>query len=220
MSNLARIIGLRKKLFEGELDRFKKHQATIDSLMIPEHFDVGDCIPRVFSEPNYNVISTFSIEPYSDLLREAQAFADEHSRPMFKGEVEVVVHPFYPIIRHCNLMLEEEGYTCKYEQYERKMLQLLQDHSKQTILFESPESFARFTYQFLVRGNVRQVIFTQHSRSIPLEETPRINPEDVGRISGCYVGHCLKDVIMYAFSEEDLPISSDLVLHRPTGDPK
>ncbi len=110
----------------------------------------------------------------------------------------VLVHPFYPELRHANFLIEFQEYYNEYLKYERKIEELLSKSENNIILFESPDNFARFTYSFINFDSIKQVIFTEHSTGKILSHE---NINDLNflknkeiKICGCYGDNCIIDV--------------------------
>lgn len=191
---VSKVLKCREKIFKSK--KFNKYIEILNNMEIPQEFNYKDCIPKVFSDKDYNnTIKYFNKEPYNNLYLEVQFYAkDKNINP--KKETILVVHPFYPLIRHANFLIEMPEYFKKYLKYERKMIKLLKDKRYNVILFESPDNFARFTYKFYDNGNVKKVIFTQHSTGKALNSKLLEHMDNIEdyKIAGCYGENCIKDV--------------------------
>lgn len=192
MKNKLDVIKFRKKIFRTKV--FEKFNNIFDEMLIPNVFDENNCIPSVFFKKNYDKeICKFSCEPYKSMYKEISKFAKDKK---YNKEVILMVHPFYPILRHANFLIQDKDYFEKYKIYENKIINLLKTSKKDIILFESPDSFARYTYKYYKRGKIKKVIFTEHSNGIFLDKKVlkdlKINKNC--EIVGCYGNNCLSDV--------------------------
>lgn len=193
MENLKKVIEDRKKIFECK--KYQKYQYVLDILGIPEEFNYKDCIPKVFLNKNYEEIKKFKVEPYEEIYKEMIKHAKEKEFILGK-EIIILVHPFYPLIRHANFLIEYPQYYKRYREYENKLLKILNNPSLNIILFESPDNFARYTYKFYDEGSVKKVVFTEHSTGIVLNNEDLIEMKEYKniKIAGCYGENCIADV--------------------------
>ena len=83
-----------------------------------------------------------------------------------------------------------------YLDYEEKILVILNNPNSNIILFESPDSFARFTYKFYDVGSVKEVIFTEHStgKVLDVNSIRDLKHYNNMQIAGCYGENCIKNV--------------------------
>lgn len=205
------VLRCREKIFKSQ--KFNKYTEILNIMGIPEEFNYKDCIPKIFLDKDYNG-KYLNNEQYNNLYLEMQDYAKDKKINLEK-ETILVVHPFYPIIRHANFLIEMPQYFKKYLKYERKMTKLLKDKRYNVILFESPDNFARYTYKFYDSGNIKKVIFTEHSTGKVLE--PKVL-EDIKniencKIAGCYGENCIKDV-EEQLKDKKIKRMSKLILER------
>ena len=187
------IIEKRKEIFEQK--KFNKYIDILDKMGIPKEFNYKNCIPEVFSDLEYQKIKKFEIEPYSTLYNEVLRYVQIKKIHENKNII-ILVHPFYPILRHANFLIQFPEYYKSYLDYEEKILEILNNPNSNIILFESPDSFARFTYKFYDIGSVKEVIFTEHSTGKVLDVNSIKDLEHYNniQIAGCYGENCIKDV--------------------------
>jgi hypothetical protein len=188
--NLTELNELRKKIFQEK--KYLNFEHTINKMMIPQVFDLNNCIPEVFSDKNYDSINKFECGEYLELYKKIKE--DIIDLPTDDNPV-IVVHPFYPIIRHANFLASDIEYLNTYIAYEQKMIKLLKKSKQDIILFESPDSFARYTYSFLKYNRIKKVILTYHSQGKVLNKND-LNSLNItkAKIAGCYGKHCISDV--------------------------
>lgn len=209
----------RKKYFKET--KFKKYNDLLDTMQIPEQFNYLNCIPSVFSNPEYENIKKFKKDRYNNLYKEVKQYAEENTKKTNDSyNITILVHPFYPSLRHANFLIEFEEYYEKYLIYEKKIENLLANSENNIILFESPDNFARYTYSFLKFNSIRKVIFTEHSTGKILSEE---KIEELGfiknkkiKVIGCYGDNCVKDVEeqLRDCLNEDMDRENDLILNR------
>lgn len=187
------IIEKRKTIFEHK--QFSKYIDILNQMGIPQKFDYKNCIPQVFSDLEYEKIKKFEIEPYSILYKEVLKYT-QLKMEYEKKNILILVHPFYPILRHANFLIQFPEYYNKYLEYEEKILEILNNPNSNIILFESPDSFARYTYKFYDIGSVKEVIFTEHStgKVLDVNSIRNFKYSNNMRIAGCYGENCVKDV--------------------------
>lgn len=216
MNNFKKVQNIRKKIFLNT--KYSKFQQLLNQMMIPEIFDYNDCIPMVFSDPNYNKINKFKIGEYRILY---EAVKQDVVNKQINNKAIIVVHPFYPILRHANFLVMNDDYLNKYIKYEKRMIKLLKFSNRDIILFESPDSFARYTYSFLKYGKIKKVIFTEHSygKVLNKQELSKLVLEYGTPIVGCYGNNCLKEVEQQ-FNNTKLVRKNKLILERYSGDNK
>lgn len=196
-SIVKEVIKYRKKFFNEK--KFEKYNDILDKMQIPEKFDYLDCIPEVFSSLEYEDIKKFKNDRYNLLYKEVKDYVDSKLEKIFDlDNVIILVHPFYPELRHANFLIEFQEYYNKYLEYERKIEELLSKSENNIILFESPDNFARYTYSFINFDSIKKVIFTEHSTGKILSHE---NISDLNflknkeiKICGCYGENCIVDV--------------------------
>lgn len=209
---INKVLKCRKKLFKSK--KFNKYIDILNKMEIPEEFNFKDCIPEIFSNKDYNKIKGFNIEPYSNLYIDMLEYSKSRNFSKEKKTV-IVVHPFYPLIRHANFLIEFPQYFKKYLKYERRMIELLKSKKYNVILFESPDNFARFTYKFYDMGHIQKVIFTEHSTGKVLDSKllKEISNIECFKIAGCYGENCIKDVEEQLLGK-DIKRMEKLILER------
>ena len=187
------IIKKRKEIFKQ--NKFEKYVKILDSMQIPEKFNYKDCIPNVFSDTRYKEIKKFKINPYNTLYKEVLRYTNCNKLNLDE-EIIIVVHPFYPIIRHANFLIQFPDYYEKYIKYEKNILKLLNNKNLNIVLFESPDNFARYTYKFYDSGSVKKVVFTEHSTGIVLNKNDLFDLKKCkkAKVVGCYGNNCVLDV--------------------------
>lgn len=187
------VIEKRKEIFEQK--KFSKYIDILDKMGIPKRFDYKNCIPKVFADLEYEKIKKFEIEPYNTLYNEVLQYT-QSKRVYESKDIIILVHPFYPILRHANFLIQFSEYYNRYLEYEEKILKILNNPNSNIILFESPDSFARFTYKFYDIGSVKEVIFTEHStgKVLNVNSIRNFKKCDNMQIAGCYGENCVKDV--------------------------
>jgi len=219
--NIDRLYNIRRKLFVSQ--EFLEYKDALEYLNVPETNNFSN-IPRAYQDPNYLFISNYMINPYKDLYRKVRAYANAFEERI-NGclEYHIIVHPFYPLFRHCNLILANSmncDYLHIYEEYEAKIFTLLHSSTSNIILFDTPDSFAMYTHKFFKIGHIKKVVFTSHSKGAPLKgENLTIDSKSCKMsICGCYKNDCINDVIMYLNSlkqDYNCCILDDITLSRP-----
>lgn len=216
MSNMEEfeniVIEKREEIFKQK--KFNKYITILNNMGIPEKFDYKDCVPKVFFDLKYDKIKRFELEPYSLLYKDVLKYAKDKDFNR-NEEIIAIVHPFYPIIRHANFLIQFPEYYSKYLEYEEKILKILNNKNNNIILFESPDNFARFTYKFYDIGSVKKVIFTEHSTGIALDVNclETVKKHQKIKIAGCYGDNCLTDVEKQ-LSNTKTERLKDLILER------
>ncbi len=193
LSNEKEVLQSREKIFN--YNKFNKYEKTIDKLQIPKIFDYKNCIPIAFSMDNYSEIKKFKVGEYQVLYKEMKNYIRNEGVDANR-DVIVIVHPFYPTIRHANFLIEYNDYFKKYIDYEEKITNMLESKNSNIVLFESPDNFARYTYKFYDNNSIKNVVFTEHSNGKVLDKEDLKIFSGVKRciIMGCYGQYCLKDV--------------------------
>lgn len=194
---IEEVIEYRKKFFKEKL--FEKYDDILDKMQIPEKFNYLDCVPNVFNSLEYEDIKQFRKDRYNLLYKEVKKYVDGRLKKISDlDNVIILVHPFYPGLRHANFLIEFQEYYKKYVEYERKIEKLLSKPKNNIILFESPDNFARYTYSFMDFDSIKKVIFTEHSTGKVLSDE-NINDliflknKEI-KICGCYGENCIVDV--------------------------
>lgn len=194
---IEEVIEYRKKFFKEKL--FEKYDDILDKMQIPEKFNYLDCVPNVFNSLEYEDIKQFRKDRYNLLYKEVKKYVDGRLKKISDlDNVIILVHPFYPGLRHANFLIEFQEYYKKYVEYERKIEKLLSKPKNNIILFESPDNFARYTYSFMDFDSLKKVIFTEHSTGKVLSDE-NINDliflknKEI-KICGCYGENCIVDV--------------------------
>lgn len=187
------IVEKRKEIFQH--NKFNKYIQILNTMGIPEQFDYKNCVPKVFSNIEYEKIKKFEIEPYKSLYKEIKEYAKDKKIEKNK-DITIIVHPFYPIIRHANFLIQFPEYYCEYLKYEKEILKLLNNPNNNIILFETPDNFARYTYKFYDLDSVRKVVFTEHSTGIVLDmnDIKTLKQYRNFEIAGCYGKNCITNV--------------------------
>ena len=191
-SIVEEVIKYREKLFE-------KYNDILDKMQIPEKFNYLDCVPDVFNSLEYEDIKQFKKDRYNLLYKEAKKYVNEKLKKISDlDNVIILVHPFYPGLRHANFLIEFQEYYKEYLEYERKIKRLLSKPEHNIILFESPDNFARYTYSFMDFDSIKKVIFTEHSTGKILSDENISNLNFLKnkeiKICGCYGENCIVDV--------------------------
>jgi len=207
-----KVINKRENIFT--YNKFEQHINILDKMGIPKKFDYNNCIPKVFDDIDYQKINKFEKKQYNNLYKDVLSYAKDKEIDETK-EVKVLVHPFYPVIRHANFLIQDSEYYEKYLKYEESILKELNNPKNNIILFESPDNFARFTYKFYDTGSVKKVIFTEHSTGKVLDKNIKnsIKKYENIEIIGCYGANCVKDVEKQ-LSEYNLKRNTDMILER------
>lgn len=196
-SIVEEVIKYRKKFFKEKL--FVKYNDILDKMQIPEKFNYLDCVPDVFNSLEYEDIKQFKKDRYNLLYKEAKKYVNRKLKKISDlDNVIILVHPFYPGLRHANFLIEFQEYYNEYLEYERKIEKLLSKPENNIILFESPDNFARYTYSFIDFDSIKKVIFTEHSTGKILSDE---NISDLKflknkeiKICGCYGENCIVDI--------------------------
>ena len=196
-SIVEEVIKYRKKFFREKL--FEKYNDILDKMQIPEKFNYLDCVPDVFNSLEYEDIKQFKKDRYNLLYKEAKKYVNEKLKKISDlDNVIILVHPFYPGLRHANFLIEFQEYYKEYLEYERKIKRLLSKPEHNIILFESPDNFARYTYSFMDFDSIKKVIFTEHSTGKILSDENISNLNFLKnkeiKICGCYGENCIIDV--------------------------
>lgn len=196
-SIVEEVIKYRKKFFREKL--FEKYNDILDKMQIPEKFNYLDCVPDVFNSLEYEDIKQFKKDRYNLLYKEAKKYVNEKLKKISDlDNVIILVHPFYPGLRHANFLIEFQEYYKEYLEYERKIKRLLSKPENNIILFESPDNFARYTYSFMDFDSIKKVIFTEHSTGKILSDENISNLNFLKnkeiKICGCYGENCIVDV--------------------------
>lgn len=196
-SIVEEVIKYRKKFFKEKL--FEKYNDILDKMQIPEKFNYLDCVPDVFNSLEYEDIKQFKKDRYNLLYKEAKKYVNEKLKKISDlDNVIILVHPFYPGLRHANFLIEFQEYYKEYLEYERKIKRLLSKPENNIILFESPDNFARYTYSFMDFDSIKKVIFTEHSTGKILSDENISNLNFLKnkeiKICGCYGENCIVDV--------------------------
>lgn len=191
------VIKHRKKFFKEKL--FEKYNDILDKMQIPEKFNYLDCIPYVFNNPEYDTIKQFQKDRYNLLYKETQKYVNDRLEKISDlDNVIILVHPFYPGLRHANFLVEFHEYYKEYLEYENRIEKLLSKSENNIILFESPDNFARYTYRFMRFNSIKKVIFTEHSTGKILSSENIIDLNFLRnkkiKICGCYGENCIVDV--------------------------
>ena len=178
---------------------FEKYNDILDKMQIPEKFNYLDCVPDVFNSLEYEDIKQFKKDRYNLLYKEAKKYVNEKLKKISDlDNVIILVHPFYPGLRHANFLIEFQEYYKEYLEYERKIKRLLSKPEHNIILFESPDNFARYTYSFMDFDSIKKVIFTEHSTGKILSDENISNLNFLKnkeiKICGCYGENCIVDV--------------------------
>lgn len=207
-----KVINKRDNIFTH--NKFEQYIDILNNMGIPRKFDYNNCIPTVFDNTEYQKINKFETKQYNNLYKDVLSYAKDKEINESK-EIKVLVHPFYPIIRHANFLIQDPEYYEKYLKYEKDILKELNDPENNIILFESPDNFARFTYKFYDIGSVKKVIFTEHSTGKVLDENrlKSIKKYKNIEIIGCYGENCVKDV-EEQLNEYNLKRNTDMILER------
>lgn len=196
-SIVEEVIKYRKKFFKEKL--FEKYNDILDRMQIPEKFNYLDCVPDVFNSLEYEDIKQFKKDRYNLLYKEAKKYVNEKLKKISDlDNVIILVHPFYPGLRHANFLIEFQEYYKEYLEYERKIEKLLSKPENNIILFESPDNFARYTYSFMDFDSIKKVIFTEHSTGKVLSDENKndlifLKNKEI-KICGCYDENCIVDV--------------------------
>ena len=196
-SIVEEVIKYRKKFFKEKL--FEKYNDILDRMQIPEKFNYLDCVPDVFNSLEYEDIKQFKKDRYNLLYKEAKKYVNEKLKKISDlDNVIILVHPFYPGLRHANFLIEFQEYYKEYLEYERKIEKLLSKPENNIILFESPDNFARYTYSFMDFDSIKKVIFTEHSTGKVLSDENKndlifLKNKEI-KICGCYGENCIVDV--------------------------
>ena len=196
-SIVEEVIKYRKKFFKEKL--FEKYNDILDKMQIPEKFNYLDCVPDVFNSLEYEDIKQFKKDRYNLLYKEAKKYVNEKLKKISDlDNVIILVHPFYPGLRHANFLIEFQEYYKEYLEYERKIKRLLSKPENNIILFESPDNFARYTYSFMDFDSIKKVIFTEHSTGKVLSDENKndlifLKNKEI-KICGCYGENCIVDV--------------------------
>ena len=193
-NKIDNVISYRKKIFD--CNKFEIYNSILNKMQIPEQFDYKNCIPKVFAYKSYkNNICKFKIDPYKKLYKATCNYVREYQLNK-KLKNLLVVHPFYPIIRHANFLIEDYEYFEKYKNYEKEIIKLFSDLNYNIILLESPDNFARYTYQFYDKYKFNKVIFTEHStgKILKNDDLNYLKKLDNFESVGCYGDNCIKDV--------------------------
>lgn len=190
MNNIEEVKKIREKIFLE--NKYKEFENVLNKLMIPKDFDPNNCIPIVFEDKEYKKINHYEFAEYKKLYETVKKDTINLS---ITNDPIIVVHPFYPILRHANFLVNDSFYFNKYLQYEEQIIKLLKFSNNDIILFESPDSFARYTYSFLKYNKIKKIVFTEHSygKVLDKDDLKDINYHNV-KIAGCYGKHCIKDV--------------------------
>jgi len=196
-SIVEEVIKYRKKFFKEKL--FEKYNDILDKMQIPEKFNYLDCVPDVFNSLEYEDIKQFKKDRYNLLYKETKKYVNEKLKKISDlDNVIILVHPFYPGLRHANFLIEFQEYYKEYLEYERKIKRLLSKPENNIILFESPDNFARYTYSFMDFDSIKKVIFTEHSTGKILSDENISNliflKNKEIKICGCYGENCIVDV--------------------------
>lgn len=197
------VLNKRKKIFECK--KFENFKNILDEMNIPEKFNYINCIPKIFSNPDYEKIKTFVIEPYKDLYEKMRSYAKPRKIDKINNLI-LLVHPFYPLLRHANFLIEKSDYLYKYEEYEKRIFNLLNNKENEIILFESPDCFARYTYTLYDKYfNIKRVIFTEHSKGNLLPQEKKFIEEFLNlrnlRVAGCYKIYCINEIKSNFYNE-------------------
>lgn len=196
-SIVEEVIKYRKKFFKEKL--FEKYNDILDKMQIPEKFNYLDCVPDVFNSLEYEDIKQFKKGRYNLLYKEAKKYVNGKLKKISDlDNVIILVHPFYPGLRHANFLIEFQEYYIEYLEYERKIKKLLSKPENNIILFESPDNFARYTYSFMEFNSIKKVIFTEHStgkilRDENISDLNFLKNKEI-KICGCYGENCIVDV--------------------------
>lgn len=190
MNSFKEVKEIRKKIFVE--NKYKEYESILNKLMIPEDFDPDNCIPKVFEDEKYKEINCYAFGEYKELYKMIKK--EIVNLPINNNPI-IVVHPFYPILRHANFLVKDREYLNKYLKYEEQMIKLLKYSKEDIILFESPDSLARYTYTFLKYKKIKKIVLTEHSYGKVLDKEDIKNMDyQKAKIVGCYEEHCIKDV--------------------------
>ena len=200
---VEKVIKKRKIIFECK--KFVNFEDILDEMNIPENFNYKNCIPKIFSNIDYDKIKLFNDGVYKNLYKEMRSYAKPRKIENINNII-LLVHPFYPLLRHANFMIEKSDYFEKYIEYEKNLVNILDEHKNEIILFESPDCFSRYTYSIYDKySNIRRVIFTEHSKGKLLENETILLSEFLNqsnlRIAGCYRDYCINEIKSY-FNKE------------------
>ena len=193
------VLKQREKIFKCK--KFDCFGNILDEMNIPENFDTANCIPKIFSNPDYESIKRFVIEPYKSLYDYMRTYAKPRKIEKINNII-LLVHPFYPLLRHANFMIEKIDYFEQYLEYEAKIFNLLNNLENEIILFESPDCFSRYSYSLYDNYyNIKRVIFTEHSNGKLLENEKNLINDLLNlnnlRIAGCFKNCCIDEIKTY-----------------------
>lgn len=90
------VLKQREKIFKCK--KFDCFGNILDEMNIPENFDTANCIPKIFSNPDYESIKRFVIEPYKSLYDYMRTYAKPRKIEKINNII-LLVHPFYPLLR-------------------------------------------------------------------------------------------------------------------------
>lgn len=213
LNKINSVLLLRKKIFLSKI--YNDYFNVINDMIIPKKFNYLNCIPTVFSNADYEIINRFEIEPFKSLYNKVEFDCKMINTLNVDENVIFVVHPFYPLIRHANFLIESKQYFDTYKNYEKEMINLLKNSKKDIILFESPDCFACYTHTFLKYKKIKKVIFTQHSYGKILNKNSLDGLKKTKNVSiaGCYKNHCLNDLID-ELELDDVCYINDIIMER------
>lgn len=191
------VVEHRKKFFKDKF--FENYNDILDKMQIPEKFNYLDCVPDIFNSIEYEDIKQFRNDRYNLLYKEVKKYVNGKVKKISDlDNVIILVHPFYPELRHVNFLIKFQEYYEIYLEYERRIETLLSKPENNIILFESPDNFARYTYSFMDFDSIKRVVFTEHStgkilRDENISDLYFLKNKEI-KICGCYGENCLVDV--------------------------
>ncbi len=193
MNNGKKVFNLRKKIFKKS--KYKDYDDILNDLFIPKYYNYKSCIPKCFSNKDYDKINVFNHEKYLPIYEKVLYDIEKINKQKTDKNVIFIIHPFYPLLRHCNFLIENTEYLNKYIEYEKKIIKLLKFSKRELVLVESPDSFMNYTYTFLKYGRIKHVLLTRHSEGFLLdkEHSKFLKNIQSASIVGCYRNRCISD---------------------------
>ncbi len=201
------VILCRRKFYNKK--KYNEFLQLLNTLQIPKKFDYQNCIPKVFNDENYHVINKFEYNEY--LLFYNCIKKNINCKTMnYNKDVVIIVHPFYPMLRHTNFLIMNWEYFKKYRKYEKEIFKLIKKSDCNIIICDSPDNYARFGYYLLKYDNVKEIVFTEHSTGRMLENTllKKIDNYSKVYLAGCYKNHCIEDIKHLILGKEIIEIKS------------
>ena len=193
MNNEKKVFNLRKKIFKCK--KYNKYNEILYNLFIQMYYDYKSCIPVCFSNLDYDKINIFKQKEYLDIYNKVLNDISIVNKQKLNKNVLFIIHPFYPLLRHSNFLIQSDYYLKQYIAYEKKITKILKFSKRDIVLVDSPDSFMNYTYKFLKYRRIKRVLLTRHSEGFLLnkDDIDLLKNVENASLIGCYKNRCISD---------------------------